>query len=561
MPTSPNCVIHFVPEAFDAQPQRLFGRHSANIGFWQGLVRHGNLDAHYCCAASPEYFKKFRALLAELGDTRPAHWIPYTEPEKLQPVGCLYQPEPVISDLAWHRARLGSHAFSICGVTHTLSSMQVYDALGAMVLAPLEPWDALVCTSQACAGRRRTSIRRLAKLPGRSPRHRPPSRIELPVIPLGVDCDFFAASEASLSAGAEIRRQLGIGPDEIALLFVGRLSYHAKAHPLPMYLAAEEVARRSGRRLHLLHFGWFANATLKAHFASAARQLCPSVDVHFLDERQDWYQGLWHAADIFMSLSDNIQETFGLSPLEAMAAGLPQIVTDWNGYRDTVRDGLDGFRVPTAMPPPGAGEELATRYALGIDNYDAYVGNASQTVAVDVAGCIAALERLVKNPDLRHSLGESGRRRALAAFDWRIVIPLHQALWLELAARRRAAPSAAATTFSHPLRPDPFRLFAGYASRTLNANCTIELGPQAAPERFRELAAHPMNHFAHAILGSQNEVQSILDAVARAGSLRVGELLAEIPDSRQAVVYRTLGWLAKLDAIRIAGASPAAASR
>ena len=332
-----------------------------------------------------------------------------------------------------------------------------------------------------------------------------------------------------MSAGAEIRRQLGIGPDEIALLFVGRLSYHAKAHPLPMYLAAEEVARRSRQRMNLLHFGWFANATLKAHFASAAPQLCPSVDVHFLDERQDSYQGLWHAADIFMSLSDNIQETFGLSPLEAMAAGLPQIVTDWNGYRDTVRDGLDGFRVPTAMPPPGAGEELATRYALGIDNYDAYVGNASQTVAVDVAGCIAALERLVKNPDLRHSLGESGRRRALAAFDWRIVIPLHQALWLELAARRRAAPSAAATTFSHPLRPDPFRLFAGYASRTLNANCTIELGPQAAPERFRELAAHPMNHFAHAILGSQNEVQSILDAVARAGSLRVGELLRRNP--------------------------------
>ena len=38
--------------------------------------------------------------------------------------------------------------------------------------------------------------------------------------------------------------------------------------------------------------------------------------------------------DIFVSLSDNIQETFGLTPLEGMASGLPVVATDWNGYRD-----------------------------------------------------------------------------------------------------------------------------------------------------------------------------------------------------------------------------------
>ena len=66
--------------------------------------------------------------------------------------------------------------------------------------------------------------------------------------------------------------------------------------------------------------------------------------------------------DIFCSLSDNIQETFGITPIEAMSAGLPVVVSDWDGYRDTVRDGIDGFRVPTQMPPPGYGDELALRH-------------------------------------------------------------------------------------------------------------------------------------------------------------------------------------------------------
>ena len=54
------------------------------------------------------------------------------------------------------------------------------------------------------------------------------------------------------------------------------------------------------------------------------------------------------AADIAVFLVDNPQETFGLAVVEAMAAGLPLVVSDWNGYRDLVRDGMDGFRLRPA---------------------------------------------------------------------------------------------------------------------------------------------------------------------------------------------------------------------
>lgn len=56
---------------------------------------------------------------------------------------------------------------------------------------------------------------------------------------------------------------------------------------------------------------------------------------------------MYNSADCFTSPIDNIQETFGITPLEAMSCGIPQIVSDWNGYRETVVDNVTGFRIPS----------------------------------------------------------------------------------------------------------------------------------------------------------------------------------------------------------------------
>ena len=47
-----------------------------------------------------------------------------------------------------------------------------------------------------------------------------------------------------------------------------------------------------------------------------------------------------------------MQESFGLTPIEAMAAGLPRVISDWDGYRDSVNDGEDGFLIRTARNRP-----------------------------------------------------------------------------------------------------------------------------------------------------------------------------------------------------------------
>src|SRR3546814_2925094 len=101
-----------------------------------------------------------------------------------------------------------------------------------------------------------------------------------------------------------------------------------------------------------------------------------------------------------------------------MAAGLPCIGSDWDGYRDTVVDGETGILVPTWVPPAGAGAGIADSYSLGTLTYDRYVGYASQMTAVDVPAFTDAVVALAIDPEHRRRVGEAGRRRARAHYAW-----------------------------------------------------------------------------------------------------------------------------------------------
>ena len=61
--------------------------------------------------------------------------------------------------------------------------------------------------------------------------------LRLETIPLGVDLDRYRpASREENSSRASMN--LEVGDDEVAVLYVGRLSHHAKRHPFPMFRGA-----------------------------------------------------------------------------------------------------------------------------------------------------------------------------------------------------------------------------------------------------------------------------------------------------------------------------------
>ena len=549
---SRNSAILYHPESFDTGRTKLMGRHAAGEGFLNGFIQHSGVAPLYCFASDKRHAEELAGRVRANGRDTPVRWIPTGQPQRLADAGCLFVPGPNLLDsLAWRRRRTDERAFSLTGVTHTIASHDSIDAIAGLLLAPLQPWDALICTSNAV----RTAVRRLLEKQADYLRERlGASRFvlpQLPVIPLGVDSEALAPDE---DARGRWRQRLGIGTNDVVFLFVGRLSYHAKAHPLPMYLALEAAARRTGRRLHLVQSGWFANEPIETAFAQGAATLCPSVNVITLDGRQpEIRRQIWSAADVFTSLSDNIQETFGLTPIEAMAAGLPAVVSDWDGYRDTVRDGVDGICLPTLTPPPGGGTDLADRYADAIDSYDRHCAYASGFAAVDTAAATEAYVRLIEDPALRRRLGDAGQQRARDRYDWRNIVARYQDLWQELAGLRAsgAAGSATGGPWSRPTRPDPFAMFEGWASTPLGLDHVAALAPgidAAAISRRRSLQ---MVSYMGPALPQAGYFDQVLKRLQVAGPARIGDLIAEVPEPDRMRVLRALVWLYKLDIVRL----------
>ncbi|MFZ0692576.1 MAG: glycosyltransferase family 4 protein [Alphaproteobacteria bacterium] len=551
-----NAALHYEVEAFDTSRPKLMGRHAAGESFLRGYARHAAADMLLCYARTRKDFEDFERRVATLGGgSRPCQWITHGDLAGLGRAGCLFHPAPSLADLVWQRRFSSPGAYSLCGVTHTTASENVMDAIGAMMVAPFQPWDAVICTSRAARATIEHIHSRWSAYLAERTGGKAISPVQLPIIPLGVECDEFAASAKSESDRAGLRNRYGIGKDDVAVLFMGRLSYHAKAHPLPLYLGLEEAAARTQKRVHLIQAGWFANESIEKSFVEAAKIFCPGVRALFLDGRElRIRQSIWFAADIFASLSDNIQETFGLTPVEAMAAGLPVVASDWDGYRDTVRDNIDGIMIPTFMPPPGSGDDLAYRHFAGIDNYDHYIGYVSQCAGVDLRAARDAFTALIGDGELRRRMGEAGRKQAREEYDWRVIVTAYQALWADLAERRRREPAMAPRmpeAPSHPLRDDPFSVFSAYPSFALGPDCLAVSMPGVAESDLDHLRSLRMNSYAEQILAPAEEIRSLLSRVIAESPVPISGLInVNTEPLRRAALLRSLGWLGKMGLLR-----------
>lgn len=471
--------IGFEPDGYSVSGHRLMGRQAAGNAFLRAAVKASSGRTLCACTPHRASAQAFAHMVRQLDPQVSAQWIPSARLDLLAQQGLLYLPGPGLDEAARLRLRAGPAAYGLCGVTHTTASHRAMDAIKQLASAPVMPWDALICTSSSVLDTVRTVLARehdyLQWRMGQGVKLTQPL---LPVIPLGVHADDFVRDDAARAAA---RSELGLAPEDVAVLFVGRLSFHAKAHPHAMYLGLQRAAEQSGKRIALIQCGWFANEAIEQAFKEGAAQACPDVKALFTNGKDEAARRrAWAAADVFVSLSDNIQETFGLTPIEAMAAGLPVVVTDWDGYKDTVRDGEDGFRIPTLMPAAGYGEAMALAHESGLDNYDQYCGLACQTVAVDQAVLVERLVALLESPALRQRLGQQARRRACEVFDWSMVWARYEALWAEQSAMRQQAarspqwaPVLRAAPRVDAARLDPFEAFASYPSAHLDLDSRV----------------------------------------------------------------------------------------
>jgi len=150
----------------------------------------------------------------------------------------------------------------------------------------------------------------------------------------GVDAARFASPDRE-ACRREIRGRHGIGAADLLALFVG-MNFEVKG--LDTILAALAKARtKANVRLLVVGRGD------ERKYGALARSLGVAEAVTFAGTQTANIERYYRAADAFVMLS--AFDTFGLVVLEAMAAGLPVIVSGKVGAEDLVVDGENGFVV------------------------------------------------------------------------------------------------------------------------------------------------------------------------------------------------------------------------
>jgi starch synthase len=511
-------VILFEPEGYVLDGPKLMGRQSAGNSFLRAAIAAAEKSTDPALVAwTPLHSSAtvFKQVVGQFSPKVKPDWIQTGQLDRLAKHGSLFLPGPGLAEAARQRLRVGPAAYSLTGATYTLCSHLAMDAIIDIIPAPVMPWDALICATSVA----QHAVRSLFQLQAEYLAWRfgisnfviP----QLPIIPFGIHPSDFAFTAADKTSA---RASLQLAEDDVAFLFAGRLSFHAKAHPFPMIAALEQAAQRTKQKVALVLCGQFPNSAIQDAFTKAASLYAPHVRTVWVDGKNPTaYNRAWAASNVFVSLSDNLQETFGITPVEAMASGLPVVAADWDGYKDTVVEGVTGFRIPTWMPPPDIGMALAAAFEAGTINYDRYIGLACLEVSVDNALLIDRLIELIQNPQLRERMGAAGKDRVAKVYDWSVVMNQHITLWKDLDGERLKAQTDQAVKLKSapacaPARQDPYRVFASFPTQMIGPTTMLSRSQMLwEMPAWDALMADSLFTYAQDFLPQAQFVQNVLD--------------------------------------------------
>lgn len=175
-----------------------------------------------------------------------------------------------------------------------------------------------------------------------------PRKIEK--IPNGVDTELF--SPAPPKEKVALRRALGLPTDRVVFIFTGRIC--PSKGVLELMDVWERLADRSDVYLLLVGTGAHTHESCEDEVREAIARHPDSIG--WCGTAVENVSQYLQAADVFIFLS--YFESFGLSIVEAVAAGLPCIVTDVGCARQAVRHRENGVVLPPHASPEAVLHEI-----------------------------------------------------------------------------------------------------------------------------------------------------------------------------------------------------------
>jgi UDP-glucose:(heptosyl)LPS alpha-1,3-glucosyltransferase len=166
----------------------------------------------------------------------------------------------------------------------------------------------------------------------------------------GVDVARFSTPDRA-ACRADTRGRYGIGASDILLLFVG-MNFEVKGLDTIIAALAKARTTRPDVNIRLLVVG----RGDESKYRKMAQSLGIAEAVIFAGTQVVGLERYYRAADIFIMLSKF--DTFGMVVLEAMAAGLPTIVSPNVGAKDLVEEGINGFVLPEHQDADAAADRI-----------------------------------------------------------------------------------------------------------------------------------------------------------------------------------------------------------
>ena len=397
------------------------------------------------------------------------------EKDEFKQVDILHNLSYEVISQYYYRNQLRRKNIPITSTIHCASYHNVVDTLLLpKILYGSKPYDSIICTSE--------TLKKVFQKYVNMVKERLLDRfqtnldydIRLDVIPLGVDTSAFYPMEKSVC-----RDKYKIKRNSFVLLWMGRISAYDKADLFPLLRIIKNLKSKNDTSITFVIAGRDNDAN---PYLPGIMSLCKELNIvdsvkvltNFDSKERNT---IYNLADVFVSPIDSIQETFGLTPLEAMCAGIPQIVSDWDGYKDTVVENRTGLRIPTYRI--ACNGDITDSFMIPSDiefrsRIQHYI--MGQTTVVDNEYFERALQNFIDNPSLLIEMSKNSIRQS-QKYDWKMIIEKYDELWRELSHIANREMSTPNTFWGiHSLNYDD--LFSAYPTMVLSENIHLQITAQ-----------------------------------------------------------------------------------
>ncbi|MRI35056.1 hypothetical protein EOPP23_18975 [Endozoicomonas sp. OPT23] len=418
------------------------GLRKANEDFIRAVIRYSNFDQLHLFFL-PEQIERFtednRNWMQLFGADKKISLISVNElPEYLAQYTytVFHQGDHHLVHLAELRNQFSETLFPVTGRAHSLSDDPSLSRARDLILAPLKACDAILCSSSAQKKVMSKLLSAASASLSDSVGIAVPFSGQVSSLPLGM-----AITESRQDFGnpvngvmkAELKNSLGLDRAKPVILCLGRVTAADKVDLQPLLVALNNlIEQKNSPDFQLVVAGAGDPGSEEIRMlTSMAYELNLEDRVRFelsIDEPRK--QMLLSASDIFVSISDNTQESFGLAIVEAMKAGLAVVASDWNGHRDLIEHGQSGYLIETQT----LNCELLSR-PLSLLNKPIANFIEAQSTAVNSEKLTVTLSELLADEQLRLETGAAARSRAEELYDWPVVMAQYHDLVDQLGTR------------------------------------------------------------------------------------------------------------------------------